>query len=67
MLYLAFALAVLLMYRTGLFDEYLDYRQLREHDGSVMIAADEAIWEDRMDRFRRTHPALQNRSWMRLG
>lgn len=67
MLYLAFALAVLLMHRTGLFDEYFTYRQLRELDRHVMVAADDATWDDRMERFRRKHPDLQDRCWMRMG
>lgn len=67
MLYTAFALAVLLMHRLGLFDEYLNYRRLRELDEHVMAAADDAFWDDRMQRFRRTHPELQDRCWMRLG
>lgn len=67
MLYTAFAITVLLMHRLGLFDEYFDHRRMRELDAHIMAVADDAIWQDRMERFRDTHPRLQNRSWMRLG
>lgn len=67
MLYTTFAITVLLMHRLGLFDEYFDYRRMRELDKHVMTVADDAIWQDRMDRFRGGHPHLQKRCTMRFG
>jgi len=67
MLYTAFALAVLLMHRLGLFDEYFNYRRLRALDNHVMAVADDALWQDRMENFRESHPRFRDRCWMSLG
>jgi hypothetical protein len=67
MLFLAFALFVLLLYRTGQFREYLGYRELVLLEEHILQAYDDAEWEDRMSDFRAAHPRLQNRSYMSLG
>jgi hypothetical protein len=67
MLYTAFALAVLMMHRLGLFDEYYRYREAHRLDEHVMRVADDATWDDRMETFRKSHPHLQRRCYMQFG
>jgi len=67
MLFLAFALFVLLLYRTDQFREYLGYRDMVLLEERIMQAYDDAQWEDSMSDFRASHPRLQKRSYMSLG
>ncbi len=67
MLYLALGIFILLLVRLGHFNEYLGYRELRLLEEHVSQAFDDACWEDRMARFRRSHPHLSNRPYMSFG
>ena len=64
MLYVAFGLMVVLMHRLGLFSEWERYKNFHLLDEHIMQTVDDADWEDRMNRFRGDHPALQNQCWM---
>jgi len=67
MLFFALGILVVLMYRLGMFQELISYREMKLLDEHVMQAYDDGMWIERMDAFRETHPGLVDRSYMTLG
>lgn len=67
MLFLAFALLVVLLYRLGQFDEFLGYKEIRRLDEHIVQAYDDATWEDKMTDFRAKHSGHLNRPYMSFG
>lgn len=61
MLYAAFALFVLLLYRIGMFDEYQTYLEQRRFRELVGPVTDDVTWDDTMESFHDEHPHFRRR------
>ncbi len=67
MLFLALAFFVTLLYRLGQFEEFLEFKEMRQLDSHIMQAYDDATWEDKMTDFRANHSQPLSRPYISFG